>query len=225
MKITWIGHSCFRLEKDGYSIVIDPYEDGSIPGLEPVREKANEVIKSHDHFDHNALDNVEIIDGGESPFQVTSFETSHDEENGAKRGKTLVHIFETDEYKVAHLGDLGCELTDEQMAMLYQVDVLLIPVGGVYTLDAAQAAQLTVDLDAKWTIPMHYRSQESEFGLPELGTVYDYSLRLHDVWVNSLSTLELNDNYAAKIVVLQPQNMSKKFISIGELEKKSYCKK
>ena len=125
---------------------------------------------------------------------------------------------------MAHLGDLGCELTDEQMGQLYQVDALLIPVGGVYTLDAAQAAQLTVDLDARHTIPMHYKSVESEFDLPELGTVYEYTLRLSGVWVNSLNTLDLDENYPAKVVVLQPQNMTKKFMSIGEMEKMSNTK-
>lgn len=221
MKITWIGHSCFKLEEKGYTIVIDPYEAGSIPGLAPVQEKANQVLKSHDHFDHNALDSVEIVEGGESPFKISTIEVDHDDKQGAERGKTLIHIFETEDRKVAHLGDLGCELTDDQMAQLADIDAIMIPVGGVYTLDGAQAAQLTVDLNARWTIPMHYRSQESEFGLPELGTVYDYSLRLKDVWVNSIHTLDLNDNYAARVVVLQPQNMLKKFMSIGEFEKLS----
>lgn len=221
MKVTWIGHSCFKLEEKGYTIVIDPYEADSIPGLTPVHEKANEVLKSHDHYDHNALDSVEIIEGGESPFKISTIETYHDDSQGAERGKTLIHIFETEDRKVAHLGDLGCELTDDQMAQLADIDLIMIPVGGIYTLDAAQAAQLTVDLNARWTIPMHYRSQESEFGLPELGTVYDYSLRLHDVWVNSIHTLDLNDNYAARVVVLQPQNMKKKFMSIGDFEKLS----
>ena len=221
MKVTWIGHSCFKLEEKGYTIVIDPYEADSIPGLTPVHEKANEVLKSHDHYDHNALDSVEINEGGESPFKISTIETYHDDSHGAERGKTLIHIFETEDRKVAHLGDLGCELTDDQMAQLADIDLIMIPVGGIYTLDAAQAAQLTVDLNARWTIPMHYRSQESEFGLPELGTVYDYSLRLHDVWVNSIHTLDLNDNYAARVVVLQPQNMKKKFMSIGDFEKLS----
>ena len=221
MKVTWIGHSCFKLEEKGYTIVIDPYEADSIPGLTPVHEKANEVLKSHDHYDHNALDSVEIIEGGESPFKISTIETYHDDSQGAERGKTLIHIFETEDRKVAHLGDLGCELTDDQMAQLADIDLIMIPVGGIYTLDAVQAAQLTVDLNARWTIPMHYRSQESEFGLPELGTVYDYSLRLHDVWVNSIHTLDLNDNYAARVVVLQPQNMKKKFMSIGDFEKLS----
>ena len=71
---------------------------------------------------------------------------------------------------------------------------------------------------------MHYKSVESEFDLPELGTVYDYTLRLSGVWVNSLNTLDLDENYPAKVVVLQPQNMTKKFMSIGEMEKMSNTK-
>ncbi|MDO4383296.1 MAG: MBL fold metallo-hydrolase [Eubacteriales bacterium] len=225
MKITWIGHSCFKIEEDGYTLIIDPYKDDYIPGLAPVREKANQVLKSHDHDDHNATDNIEIVKGKASPFKISTIETYHDGNNGAERGKNLIHIIETKTQRVAHLGDLGCELTDEQMGQLYQVDALLIPVGGTYTLDAAQAAQLTVDLDAKHTIPMHYRSQESEFGLPELSTVYDYTLRLSGVWVNSLHTIDLDENYPAKVVVLQPQNMTKKFMSIGEMEKLSTNRK
>lgn len=224
MKITWIGHSCFKIEEGGYSIIIDPYQDDCIPGLALVREKANEVLKSHEHDDHNAVDNVEIVKTVASPFKITTIDTFHDEKNGTERGKNKIHIIETKNQRVAHLGDLGCELTDEQMGQLYQVDALLIPVGGVYTLDAAQAAQLTVDLDARHTIPMHYKSVESEFDLPELGTVYDYTLRLSGVWVNSLNTLDLDENYPAKVVVLQPQNMTKKFMSIGEMEKMSNTK-
>ena len=76
MKITWIGHSCFKIEEGGYSIIIDPYQDDCIPGLAPVREKANEVLKSHEHDDHNAVDNVEIVKTVASPFKITTIDTA-----------------------------------------------------------------------------------------------------------------------------------------------------
>ena len=222
MKITWIGHSCFKLEQDGYSIVIDPYQDDSVAGLSPVRETANEVLMTHDHFDHNAVDKVKIEKNVNSPFTVSAIETYHDDEKGAKRGPNRIYIFEAGGQKVVHLGDLGCELTDDQMDALVGADAVMIPVGGTYTIDAAQAAQLTVDLDAKYTIPMHYRSVESEFGLPDIGTVYDYTIRLTGVMVTSIPTLDLDEPYPAKVVVLQPQNMTKQFMSIGDLEKMSF---
>ena len=90
MKITWIGHACFKIESDGYSIVLDPYADGSVPGFTPVREKANMVLCSHGHGDHNAADCVELTNGGENPFTITRIETYHDSQMGKQRGMNTI---------------------------------------------------------------------------------------------------------------------------------------
>ena len=85
MKITWIGHSCFKVEEAGYRIVFDPYDDGYVPGLGPVRETAEEVLCSHEHGDHNARKRVTLVSGSKSPFTVTKIETFHDPLKGDRR--------------------------------------------------------------------------------------------------------------------------------------------
>ena len=92
MKITWIGHSCFKIEEGGHSIVIDPYDDNYVPGLKPVRESAQVVLASHEHGDHNARNRVTLVPGGEGPFTITKIETYHDPEKGALRGRNTIHV-------------------------------------------------------------------------------------------------------------------------------------
>ena len=94
MKITWIGHACFKIESNGYTLILDPYEDGYVPGLKPLRETADMVLCSHDHGDHNAKDLVEITEGKSCPFTITTIDTFHDEVQGAKRGPDTIHIIE-----------------------------------------------------------------------------------------------------------------------------------
>ena len=118
MKITWIGHSCFKIEEGGYSIVIDPYDDNYVPGLRPVRESANEVLCSHEHGDHNARKRVKPVVGAASPFTVTKIETYHDPQRGALRGPNTIHILSAGGKRIAHFGDLGCALTPEQLDAL-----------------------------------------------------------------------------------------------------------
>lgn len=206
MKVTYIGHACFKVESKGYSVIIDPYEDGYVPGYDDLREEANMVLCTHDHGDHNAEQNVDILPGGECPFEITEIETYHDDQQGEQRGMTRMYILDDGEKRLAHLGDIGCELTDEQMREFYQVDVLLLPVGGYYTIGPREAAQITVDLDPKVTIPMHYRNEERRFGLAEIGTVYDYLALMSGVMLLSRSEYDTDEDNPGRIIVLQPAN-------------------
>ncbi len=92
MKITWIGHACFKIESNGYTLILDPYEDGYVPGLKPLRETADLVLCSHEHGDHNARDLVEITEGKSCPFSITTIDTFHDDVQGAKRGPDTIQI-------------------------------------------------------------------------------------------------------------------------------------
>ena len=112
MYITWLGHSCFRLESAGYGLVIDPYR--VVAGYPPLRVEANAVYISHHHFDHDCLEAVTLLPGGENPFTVETFSTFHDDCQGALRGDNTVHIFRAEGMTVVHLGDLGCALTAAQ---------------------------------------------------------------------------------------------------------------
>lgn len=166
VNITWLGHSCFLLECGGYRVVLDPYKDEKVPGLGPVRVVANQVICSHDHDDHNWVQAVNLVDSSEpSPFSIELIQTYHDEEQGALRGGNRITVMRAQGVRIAHFGDLGVMLSDQQLEQLMDIDVALIPVGGYYTIDAKTANLLTTVIRARVVIPMHYRSETFGFDL------------------------------------------------------------
>ncbi len=174
MTITWLGHSCFLLESGGFRALLDPYHQ--VRGLPDIEAEAHAVYCSHDHFDHGYTERVRLIDGKENPFTVTEVETFHDDQEGALRGRNTVRRFEAEGLRVVHLGDLGHPLSREQAAAIGPCDVVLAPVGGYYTIDAAGAKAAAEALGARVVVPMHYR--DGERGFDELATVEDF-LRLY----------------------------------------------
>lgn len=163
MEITWLGHSCFRLKGSEATVLTDPYRPGY--GYDLGKPTANIVTVSHQHADHNyvqAVSGARVISGpGEYEFGnvlVIGLATFHDDAAGEKRGKNTVYLIEMDDITICHLGDLGHLLTSEQAAGLGNIDVLLVPVGGVYTIDASQAAKVARQLEPKFVIPMHYKT-------------------------------------------------------------------
>lgn len=137
MTITWLGHSCFLLESGGFRVLVDPFQ--GVPGLPDTAARANAVYCSHGHFDHNHTQNVTLAEGGEDPFAVTEVPSSHDGQGGTLRGPNTIRRFAAEGLSVVHLGDLGCQLTAEQVRALRPCDALLVPVGGFYTIDAQGA--------------------------------------------------------------------------------------
>ena len=204
MKITWLGHSCFTIESQGYKIVLDPYKDGSVPELAPVREEADHVLCSHGHGDHCGTECVSLRQGKSSPFTVETIDTWHDDKKGALRGSNTIHILSDGQCRVAHLGDLGCELTPEQKDRLRNLTALLIPVGGHYTIDAAQAKRLADELSPAVTVPMHYR--QAGVGYIVIGTVKRFIKLCDDVVTYPGSELELTPQISRQTAVLNPQN-------------------
>lgn len=164
MNLTWLGHACFLLEEQGYRIVIDPYE--GVAGYPPLQVRAHAVFCSHGHFDHNAVDCVTLLPKRESPFTVREVHTFHDDRGGALRGGNTIRIFTAGGVSAAHLGDLGHQLTADQLRAIGPVDAALVPVGGVYTIDAAGAKAVCDALNPACVVPMHYH--QAPYGLPEL---------------------------------------------------------
>ena len=164
MEITWLGHSCFRLKGKQSTVITDPFSPAS--GYTLGKVTAEIVTVSHAHPGHSYIQGV----GGEprilkSPGEYESagvltvgVHTYHDNEKGAQRGKNTAFVIDVDDVMICHLGDLGHVLTAEQVAEIDGVDVLLIPVGGVSTIDAVQAAQIVRQLEPKLVIPMHYKT-------------------------------------------------------------------
>ncbi len=178
MKLTWYGHSCFLVETAEGSALLDPYSPGSVPGLQLPEITADLVLCSHGHRDHGYREGVKL--SGKTPtLRVEPLETFHDEKGGALRGPNTVHILEAEGLRVVHLGDLGHMLSPQQIAALGRVDLLLIPVGGHYTIDAETAAKLAAAIGAGITVPMHYRG--AGFGYDVISTVEPFLSRQGEV--------------------------------------------
>ena len=191
MTITWYGHSCFRIDTAEGSAVLDPYGPGSVPGLRLPALAADLVLCSHGHRDHSCAEAVTLT--GRTPaWKVERLETFHDEQNGALRGPNTVHILEAEGLRLAHLGDLGHMLSPAQLAALGRIDVLLIPVGGFFTIGPDTAAALAKAVGARITVPMHYRGPG--FGYEVIGPVEDFLRHFENV-------TELDDN------VLRPETL------------------
>ncbi len=175
MKIKWLGQSSFLIEsRDGTKVMTDPFESGSYDGAvgyAPIKDSADIITVSHDHADHNAVEgisgNPEIIRGGEDAtikgVVVRGVGTFHDESKGQERGRNIVHIINVDGLKVGHLGDLGHTLSDEEAEAVGQLDVLLAPVGGYYTIGPEEARDVAEKLGARIVIPMHYKTEDIGF--------------------------------------------------------------
>ncbi|MHB1006950.1 MAG: MBL fold metallo-hydrolase [Chloroflexota bacterium] len=174
MEITWLGHSCFRLRNKNTTIITDPF-DNKI-GIKLGKVSADIVTISHNHYDHSNVAAVsgtpKVIDGpGEYEIGgifITGIQTWHDQENGAKRGKNTAYLFEMDDLVICHLGDLGHTLTTEQVEAMSNVDVLLIPVGGNFTINAAQAAEAISLIEPRIVIPMHFKTEALQIEIDPL---------------------------------------------------------
>ena len=161
-----IGHAEFLIETEsGVRIVTDPYDASCGYPLHKVT--ADIALVSHHHHDHDAVENLKgeprVIETAghytpETGIKVTAVRGFHDDEGGSKRGETLLFLIETEGLRIVHLGDLGCALSPEQADILKKPDVLMIPVGGFFTIDAVQAKQTAEQLGARIILPMHYKT-------------------------------------------------------------------
>lgn len=177
MKIKWLGHSSFLIEAgDGKRIITDPYESGSYGGAvgyKKIEEPADIVTVSHEHEDHNCYKDIkgspEVVKGtGEKAikgFKILGIPSYHDPSGGSERGENTIFSFEIDGMKVCHLGDLGHLLSEEDSSKIGDVDVLFIPVGGFYTIDAAEATKVMEKLNPKVVVPMHYKTEVLGFDI------------------------------------------------------------
>lgn len=191
MTITYLGHACFLLESGGYRVILDPCK--GVPGVRDTEGEAEAVYCSHGHFDHCYTEKIRIAAHPASPFTVREIPSFHDDAQGAKRGKNIIRILTAEGIAVAHLGDLGHPLNEEQLAALKGCDVLLIPVGGTYTLDIAGAKNTADAVAPRIVIPMHYRRGEAGFEV--LQTIDDFVAQYdsnHVHW-SAGNTLEITD--------------------------------
>lgn len=170
MKIKYLAHAAFLITSDaGVRIVTDPY--ATSPGIKhgEIKETADIVTVSHEHGDHNntgaVRGNPKVVRGGGEVkgIKIRAIPAAHDDKGGSQRGKNTIFCFEVDGVNICHAGDLGHTLSEEQVKAIGKVDVLMIPVGGFFTIDAKTATKVGEQLKPRIIIPMHYKTEKLEF--------------------------------------------------------------
>jgi len=192
MDISWLGHSCFRIKGSNAVVITDPYSPDL--GYTLGKLTARIVTISHQHSGHSYLQGIggeprSVTRPGEyeiSDVLIIGIATFHDADRGRERGENTVYLIEVDEVSVCHLGDLGHVLTAEQVEEIGNVDVLLLPVGGVSTINAAMAAEVVRQLEPKAVIPMHYQTSALSW---ELEPVENFLKEMGVKEINSQSKL------------------------------------
>ncbi|HVX30507.1 MAG TPA: MBL fold metallo-hydrolase, partial [Nitrolancea sp.] len=167
-EITWLGHACFRIKGREAVVLTDPLSPAS--GYDMREPQVDIVTVSHDHTNHAALEYVKpgfraITGPGEYEIRevfITGIQTYHDDHHGKDLGKNTIYVIEFEDLVICHVGDLGHTLTDEQSESLSSVDVLIVPVGGGPTLDAAAAAELIGQIEPSVVIPMQFRTERGD---------------------------------------------------------------
>jgi L-ascorbate metabolism protein UlaG (beta-lactamase superfamily) len=216
MTIRYLGHACFLVtDSAGTRIVFDPYEPGGFNGgigYGPIKDAADIVVISHDHADHNYAagvpGNPQVIKGqgvhSADTILLRGIAVKHDASGGTARGENTVFCTELDDVRLCHLGDLGHELTPAQVEEIGSIDVLLCPVGGLFTVDAQGATRVVESLNPRITIPMHFKTARTTF---PLAPVDDFLSGKKNVRRENVSEITLTqDTLPAEpqIIVLEP---------------------
>ncbi|EKQ50316.1 MULTISPECIES: MBL fold metallo-hydrolase [unclassified Clostridium] len=166
MKIKWFGQSCFMItSKSGIKVLTDPYK--KMLGYELPEMEADIVSTSHNHKDHNNIDIVkssfvhinELGHFSKHGIEINGVQTFHDKSSGSKKGKNTIYKFNIDDINICHCGDLGHILNPNQIEEIGNVDILLLPVGGLATINAFDAVKVMKQLNPTIVIPMHYRTK------------------------------------------------------------------
>jgi len=179
--VTWLGHACFLLRGEAKRLIFDPFKGTGLP--EPT-EKADIILCSHSHSDHNNAGAVRheksiVLEGFTGKKQIDNVSirgiaTYHDTAQGGQRGKNSVYTVRFDDIMFCHLGDLGHELSQSQVGEIGAVDVLFIPVGGFYTIGPQQARKVMESIKPKVMVPMHYKLSGMSATFNALSTVEDF---------------------------------------------------
>jgi L-ascorbate metabolism protein UlaG (beta-lactamase superfamily) len=212
MDITYLGHSSFKLKGKSATVITDPFDQAMV-GLKVPPQEADIVTVSHQHPDHNKVDLVSnvsrVIDGpGEyeiSGVSVVGLPSYHDDQKGAERGKNTIYVYEIEDLRLAHLGDLGHTLSADTIEEIGAIDILMIPVGGKYTIDAQTAVKVIQSIEPSIIIPMHYKMDGMSEMFNELTTVQDFitAAGIPSETLDKLSIKKGDIGEEQKIIVLE----------------------
>jgi len=215
MKIKWYGHAAFQITTEkGIKIIIDPYEPGSFSGAlsyGKIEDEADIVLTSHDHADHNYTKDIRgkykrVSRAGEheiKDIKIKAIPCFHDSLGGKKGGSNLIFVITADSLNLVHMGDIGHSLDPELLKKIGKVDILLLPVGGFFTIDATMAQKIMNDIKPGVTVPMHYKTQKCNF---PIAPVEDFTKNQANVRMLKESSVVIKKETLPKepeIIVLQ----------------------
>ena len=206
MTIQWLGHACFKITENGYSIVIDPYDSNFVEGYPKLDVSADMVLVSHNHAGHNFTKGVKLSgkSKNECPFEIESFEVDHDSVGGIMRSHCTVHILTANGIKVAHMSDIGTQLNGGEITKLINCDAMMATAGSLTGLPSQEIRRIYDETMPTVLIPMHYRDGDrgprrleqikdlvNQFETPEFFTYYD------------TDTIEITGNEYPRVAVLK----------------------
>ena len=206
MRLEWIGHACFKLTTEGgVRVFTDPYDESV--GITMIPLKADVITMSHGHHDHceeSRIIGEPVILRGDEPLSlggltITAHASYHDDTNGSKRGENHIRVFEAEGLKIVHMGDQGCMPSGEILDAIAGADVLLIPVGGTYTLDAAGAKAVIDRVKPGCAVPMHVKTAHCPYPIDRVD-VFLKAMGCGDA--RSVSALEVSRESRPEGVVL-----------------------
>ena len=204
MKIQWLGHSCFKISHEGYSVVIDPY-DLTNANYPPLHTEADAVLISHEHRGHSCREAVRLTgEGKPCPYELSYIDAFHDTSWGTLRGKNRIHILNWDGYKIVHLGDLGSMLTNNEKDELFGADVLMINAGGFRAMPSDKTKPLADELFANVVIPMHYAHDgKGSRRMERVNAFTDQYMPLPIVHFYDTDTIEIDRTTPQQVAVLK----------------------
>jgi L-ascorbate metabolism protein UlaG (beta-lactamase superfamily) len=215
MDITYLGHSSFKIKTKTATVITDPF-DSQMVGFKYSAAEAEIVTVSHSHHDHNAIDKVigvkKVFEGpGEYEVMgvsIIGYSSFHDTREGAERGKNTIFVFEAEGLRLAHLGDLGHMLSDDLVNEIGSIDVLMIPVGGKFTIGPKEAAEIVGKIDPYFIIPMHYAVPELNpqtfTGMEPVGTfLKEIGMTVENLPKFSLKREDILEDQSSKVIILE----------------------
>jgi L-ascorbate metabolism protein UlaG (beta-lactamase superfamily) len=215
MKIKWYGHAAYKITTtDGVRVIIDPYQSGAFDGAlsyGKITEEADIVLTSHDHDDHNYTKDINGTykhfnrEGvyKEKGLTIEAVPCYHDPSKGLERGKNLIFVIDDKGLRLAHMGDLGHVLEQDTVRRLGRIDIVLLPIGGFYTIDSGEAGKVMRDINPRITIPMHYKTSKCEFPIASIDA---FTAEKRGVKVANASEIEIGKDslpQEPEIIVMQ----------------------
>jgi L-ascorbate metabolism protein UlaG (beta-lactamase superfamily) len=215
MQIKWLGHASFLItSQSGQKIITDPYSVGGGLNLTPINESAHIVTQSHNHGDHNNVKTIRgnpaiLNEAGKCTIKNIEFKAIpayHDEARGDQRGNNLLFCFIVDEMNLCHLGDLGHPLSSQQLSQIGPVDILFIPVGGYFTIDAKTATAVVESIRPRIVFPMHYKTEKVNYPISGVDEFLKYQKNIRKINSSEYEIKKTNLPEKTEIIVLLPAN-------------------